>query len=586
MVLLPGKQLVTVGGARRADTSCDQRHIKDVGRLELLEAVCGERTFKLEDCRQVGTHILPYFLVVPVDHVGARIRDTDIVAGVTNDLDCLQRKEVVLRHADLVRLLHAHEQTRFAVLDKNPIVVIQRDWTDDHTRRVDRLRDFCSSQTVIVVENLGEALLGGLRVLLESLFDFLGVLDGVFVLLAAVRQRPADLINDALICQSAISRHTGGLIRSEPAGDVLKNPGTVIVNYVYVNVSDFLTVFVAEPGKHGVPRLGVQVDDVSHIGRSRPADRATSCSDSHTVLFTPADEVGHREHKPAHLQFTENTEFFGDCGTERLLLGLRNDAGSQLFIERFPSPGFKNPLILFLGAIEDGVLDGTIQREVLAGRRNLIGVLDGGKILLFGQSALSGEHIQQFVNRLVGEVKGILVTVRLPLRFEQDIAALGFILGGAVGVRPSYQRDTVLLREPRQLLVESNLVGVVVRLNLQVVVVTKQPLIPGVILAEFVQRAGQTGAGLDDVVRNPQELLKGDTVGVVGMRFVTGDRDEFVQLPDSGLVFGEQNRVVVVSDLRLQLLCEVNLNSVDELESHLVAVQLFGNPSSWEPMLR
>ena len=155
-----------------------------------------------------------------------------------------------------------------------------------------------------------------------------------------------------------------------------------------------------------------------------------------------------------------------------------------------------------------------------------------------------------------------------------------------MGVRPSYQRDTVLLREPRQLLVESNLVGVVVRLNLQVVVVTKQPLIPGVILAEFVQRAGQTGAGLDDVVRNPQELLKGDTVGVVGMRFVTGDRDEFVQLPDSGLVFGEQNRVVVVSDLRLQLLCEVNLNSVDELESHLVAVQLFGNPSSWEPMLR
>ena len=67
MVLLPGKQLVTVGGARRADTSCDQRHIKDVGRLELLETVSGERAFKLENCCQVGAHILPHFLVVPVD---------------------------------------------------------------------------------------------------------------------------------------------------------------------------------------------------------------------------------------------------------------------------------------------------------------------------------------------------------------------------------------------------------------------------------------------------------------------------------------------------------------------------------------
>ena len=291
MVLFSGKQLVTVGRAGWADTGRDQRHIKNVGRLELLEAVCGERTFKLEDCRQVGTHILPYFLVVPVDHVGARIRDTDIVAGVTNDLDCLQRKEVVLRHADLVRLLHAHEQARFAVLDKNPIVVIQRDWTDDHARRVDRLRDFCSSQTVIVVENLGETLLGGLRVLLESLFDFLGVLDGVFILLAAVRQRPANLVNDAFIRQSAVSRHTGGLVRPKPAGNILKNPGTVIVNYVYVNVPDFLTVFVAEPGEHGMPCLGVQVDNVCHIGRPRPADRATSCSDGHTVLFTPANEV-------------------------------------------------------------------------------------------------------------------------------------------------------------------------------------------------------------------------------------------------------------------------------------------------------
>ena len=46
----------------------------------------------------------------------------------------------------------------------------------------------------------------------------------------------------------------------------------------------------------------IKYPNVSHIGRSRPADRATSCSDSHTVLFTPADEVGHREHKPAHLQ--------------------------------------------------------------------------------------------------------------------------------------------------------------------------------------------------------------------------------------------------------------------------------------------
>ena len=155
-----------------------------------------------------------------------------------------------------------------------------------------------------------------------------------------------------------------------------------------------------------------------------------------------------------------------------------------------------------------------------------------------------------------------------------------------MGVCPGHQRDAVLFGKPRQLLIESNLVWVVVRLYLQIVVVAEQPFIPGVILAELIQWTGQTGAGLDDVVRNPQELFKGDTVGVVGMLLIAGNGDKFVQFPDSGLVFGKQNRVVVISDLRLQLFCEVNLNSVDELESHLVAVQLFGNPSSWEPMLR
>ena len=135
--------------------------------------------------------------------------------------------------------------------------------------------------------------------------------------------------------------------------------------------------------------------------------------------------------------------------------------------------------------------------------KNEAGIRELNKLV----SISSDKAHSYYTNRIsFEEFLGILVTVRLPLCFEQDVAAFGFVLGGAMGVCPGHQRDAVLFGKPRQLLIESNLVWVVVRLYLQIVVVAEQPFIPGVILAELIQWTGQTGAGLDDVVRNPQEL--------------------------------------------------------------------------------
>ena len=277
------------------------------------------------------------------------------------------------------------------------------------------MRNPRARKTVIVVENLWILLPGGVRVLHKRLFDFTGSCDGVFLLVNRACQRPANLVNHALIGQCAVCGHSCSLIRPKPAGDILKNPWTVIVDHIYVDITDFLPVFVTEPRKHGMPCLRVQVDNVSHVGRPGAANGTTGRANGHPIFLAPANQVRHGEHEPAHLQLLENSKLLLDGGTESRLLLTRNHAGVELVIERLPGSGLENPLVLLLGTVQNGILDRTVQLEVLTQRCNLIGVLDGGVILVLGQRSLLGKHIQKLVHRLVGEVEGVLVTVGFAL---------------------------------------------------------------------------------------------------------------------------------------------------------------------------
>jgi hypothetical protein len=92
---------------------------------------------------------------------------------------------------------------------------------------------------------------------------------------------------------------------------------------------------------------------------------------------------------------------------------------------------------------------------------------------------------------------------------------------------------------------------------------------------QFVQWRSQTSACRDDVVRNLQKLIEADAVCVVEVVFVTRPRHQAIQLFDTGEVSGEQYRMVIVTNLLLQRLCQVDLYAMNEPDTLFIAEHLF-----------
>ena len=271
---LPRQQLVPVGFTGRPDAGCDDGHVEDAGRPELLQTLESEIALKLEDPGWTFDHVRPDIPVIPVDLVCLRIGLTEVGAAVADDLHGLEDQEVVLGEpGEVVDVFHVQHQASLAVLVKNPEVVAQGDGADDHAGRVNGLGDLGIQQTVVVVEQLVVLFARPVRVCVELLFDLrdLRQAEGV-VFPVRVLFRPlfgevaADVVDDALALTGAEGGDPCRFVRAEALGDVSEDGRPVGFHAVDVDVADLLPVFVAEAGENRVPGLRVQVDDVGDVG--------------------------------------------------------------------------------------------------------------------------------------------------------------------------------------------------------------------------------------------------------------------------------------------------------------------------------
>ena len=290
------------------------------------------------------------------------------------------------------------------------------------------------------------------------------------VLLPLEVQGTPHIVDDPFGLDGAKGGNPRGFVCAEPVDDVLENGRAVRFHTIDVDISDLNPILVAESGKHRVPRLGIQVNDVGNVGHPRAAHTASGCANGHALLLAPGDELAHGKHKAVHVELAEDPHLLLNGREKGRFLLWRNDAGGQLILE-FPLHRLRELLCVRLpGPIQDGVLNGGVQLEGFTGGRHAIGVLNGLQKDCLWKRTLPAEGIHQLIVGLVGKVKGVLVPVTFVLGLHQDGPALGFVRGKTVGVCPGDERFTQPAGQVQQPPVKSHLVGVGVGLDLQVVV--------------------------------------------------------------------------------------------------------------------
>ena len=101
-------KVVTVRRTRRTKRRRNKAHVKNTVRLVLSEHLERELSFKLEDTNGRSQHILPDSLIIPVDFVRLRIRLTQQLISVFDNLNVFQPENVILDQADLMHALHVN----------------------------------------------------------------------------------------------------------------------------------------------------------------------------------------------------------------------------------------------------------------------------------------------------------------------------------------------------------------------------------------------------------------------------------------------------------------------------------------------
>ena len=101
-------KVVTVRCTRRTKRRCNKAHVENAVRLVLPEHLERELSFKLEDTNGRSQHILPDSLIIPVDFMRLRVRLTQQLISIFDNLNVFQPKNVILDQADLMHALHVN----------------------------------------------------------------------------------------------------------------------------------------------------------------------------------------------------------------------------------------------------------------------------------------------------------------------------------------------------------------------------------------------------------------------------------------------------------------------------------------------
>ena len=210
---------------------------------------------------------------------------------------------------------HVHHETVLAVFVEHSIIIIKRDRTDNHSCRVNRLRNLRIDQSIEVIEYLWilllcclwiriELLLNGgnplkrPRILLGSLIEicaFVLVPYRSFVCrcIPFLGEMSTNIVYDTLCLNRAKCRNSCGFVFTETFNDMSENSRSVRFNNVDINVADFFSVFITEPGENCIPGFWIEIDDVCDISDSRTANRSSCSSNCHSLALAPTNQFRH-----------------------------------------------------------------------------------------------------------------------------------------------------------------------------------------------------------------------------------------------------------------------------------------------------
>ena len=135
-----------------------------------------------------------------------------------------------------------------------------------------------------------------------------------------------------------------------------------------------------------------------------------------------------------------------------------------------------------------------------------------------------------------------------------------------------------LIGIPHQLLIIHKLIRVIMRLNLEIVIMLQKLEILLMERRQLIEWGGEAGADLNDIRGNAQELIEGQTVVIIHMIRLGGQADDAVQLMDAGGILGEENSMIIITNLGLKLLGEIDFHAMNELDPLLIAVHFLFHP--------
>ena len=291
-------------------------------------------------------------------------------------------------------VVHVKHQTVFAVLVKDPVVIVERQRAYNNTGRVNRLGNTSPDKSVKVVEDIGMCFSCGVWIFLIFFFDFVYVSDAVLFFVFASKTTP-DFLNDGFVRQCSVSSDSCRLILAEPLCDVLKYCGAIFFYHVDVDITDLFSILISESRKNRMPLLWVYIDNVCDICTSRSTNRSATGTDRHSLTFAPPNELAHAEHESTHVKFLKNPKFFLDCFAKGVFLVGGNDSVFQLVVKRTPYDFFELFLVCLLRSVQDRVLYTSVDVVRLTQLIELVRSVDCLHVNLFWKRVLYAEVIDE-----------------------------------------------------------------------------------------------------------------------------------------------------------------------------------------------
>ena len=97
------------------------------------------------------------------------------------------------------------------------------------------------------------------------------------------------------------------------------------------------------------------------------------------------------------------------------------------------------------------------------------------------------------------------------------------------------------------------LVGVIMRLDFQIIIVLYQPFVCRMRYWQLIKRRSQTSTYLYHIGRQFKKFIKCHSVCIIKMVFLTRDRYRFEQFFHTVIIFGYKHGVIVISYLFIKI---------------------------------